>query len=689
MKRSVLLLNRAVAKLVSVLGLDRLSVLQRISGGMGIILLLLIILSIISWRTIRSVETQADYVSSSVSEALAVSQFATRVGETHSLVTQYALSENDGASRAAQRSLTQLQDETGLVAAAYASSDRKKNAAVDQLRSLADRYRNSVTATIDAINDRRTQAAELMRSATELSTTIAAIVETLAQDPNYSTVVNEAVRLMEAFDGSNVSATRFLASRDPADSGTAQTDVMAMHQVLDGLTTRGIDNPRVQRFLKAIANPFGRYTNALDGLIKTTDRFTGVEADRHATAASLIEATDQIQFTSAEVQLGRVGGMQLAVMSSRQQELLTSTTAIVTGVILALLIGRGIARPISQTTTVMRALAAGEIEIEIPHGDRRDEIGAMARAVQIFKENKILANRLANRGEAESQAKEQRTKAIEELNSRFEGVASALTSTLSSAAANLKESAETMFASVEQADQKSTSVKSAAQQATSNVQTVASATEELSMSIEEIGNRTIRSSSIATKAAADANRTNEAVEALVTDAQQIGKVVSLIRQIAHQTNLLALNASIEAARAGQAGRGFAVVAAEVKSLATQTSAATEEIETQVIRIQSVTGNVASAIQNIGATINEMNDIATGVASAVAQQRAATLEIAQNAQQASISALDVTRAISSVEQASATNKAEANQVLDAASQLSRQSDELRVQVDKFIAGVRTA
>src|SRR5580704_15587307 len=199
-RRFVLLLSRAVAKLVSVLGLDRLSVLQRISGGMGIILLLLIILSIISWRTIRSVETQADYVNSSVSEALAVSQFATRVGETRSLVTQYALSENDSALRAAQRSLAQLQDETSLVAAAYASPDRKKDATIDQLRGLADRYRNSVTATIDAINDRRTQAAELMRGATELSTTIAAIVETLAQDPNYSTVVNEAIRLMEAFD---------------------------------------------------------------------------------------------------------------------------------------------------------------------------------------------------------------------------------------------------------------------------------------------------------------------------------------------------------------------------------------------------------------------------------------------------------------------------------------------------------
>jgi methyl-accepting chemotaxis protein len=381
--------------------------------------------------------------------------------------------------------------------------------------------------------------------------------------------------------------------------------------------------------------------------------------------------------------------MQLTVTSARRLALITSALAIFVGTALALLIGRGIARPISQTTTIMRELAAGRTDIEIPHAARRDEIGAMAKAVQVFKENKILANELAGQRAAESRVKEERAKNLETLNSRFEAAASALTSTLSSAAANLKESAETMFASTEQTDQKSTSVKFAAQQATANVQIVASATEELLVSIDEIGDRAVRSSSIATKAAADANRTNEAVQALVTDAQQIGKVAGLIRQIAHQTNLLALNASIEAARAGQAGRGFAVVAGEVKSLATQTGTATEQIETQITNIQSVTGNVVAAIKEIVATISEMNVIATAVASAVAQQRAATREIAQNAQQASISALEVTHAITSVEQASGTTKIEANQVLDAAGQLSRQSDELRIQVDQFIAGVRAA
>jgi methyl-accepting chemotaxis protein len=688
-RQFVLLLDRVARKFLSSLGLDRLSVLQRVFSGMAIILLLLVAISIISWRTIRVVETQADYVSSSVTETSAIAQFVARVANTHYLVTQYALSENDGDLQAAQHSLAQLQDKTRLVAEAYTLAGVNQDSTLDQLRRLTQQYRDAVNATIEAISDRRANAAELVKSATELSTTVAAIGETLAHDPSNSGVLDDAIRLMEAFHSSNESATRFLASRNPADSDTTHVDIEAMRGVLGGLMARKIDNPRVQRFLRAMTEPFARYTSALEGLVSSTERFAKVAADRNAAAAALTEATDQIRFASAEAQLGTVGEMQLTVTAARRLGFLTSALAIFAGLVLAVLIGKGIARPITQTTAIMRELALGRTDIEIPHVGRRDEIGAMAVAVQAFRENKILADKLAEEREADARVKEERAKALETVNLRFDAATSALASALSSAAAKLKDSAESMFATTEQNRQTSVTVKSAAQYASENVQTVASATDELSVSIDEIGDRAVRSSSIATKAAADANRINEVVVALAADAQDINKVLVLIQQIAQQTNLLALNATIEAARAGQAGRGFAVVAGEVKSLAAQTGIATVEIGTQITKIQKMTGNVVAAIHDIVATIDEMNGIATEVASSVEQQRAATREIAQSAHEASINAQEVMRTIASVEDASVATKTEANQVLDAAGQLSRQSDDLHVQFNKFIAEFRAA
>lgn len=681
--------GRLVEKFVRRLGLDRLSVLQRISCGMGIILSLVISLSVVSRQTSGLVVTQADDVDSSVTQALAVAQFATRVGLTHAVVTQYALSENDTDRQAVLEGLTKLQNEIRLVAEAFTGSGETKEATVVKLRNLADRYHDSVVATANAVNDRRTYATELSTSATELGAAIAAVIDALAADPGNLNWAKASIRVMEAFYAANQSTTRFVSSRNPADSTAARADILVMYHSLDALATIDIDHSRGEEFLQAIVGQFERYTKALDGLIETTERFSLMAAEQRSAAAALIEMTDEVQFAGAEFQLGAVGAMQLVVMSFRHIELLTSIAAIVIGGIVSLLIGRGIARPINQTTGIMREVAAGRTDIEIPHITRRDEIGAMAQAVQKFKENKILANSLARQREIDREAKQRRSTAIEELNSQFEAAAVASTSMLSSAAANLKASAETMFATTEQTDHKSRTVKLAAEQANAHTQLVASATEELLASIEEISVRSIRSSTIAMKASEDANRTNEVVQALVGDAHDISNVTNLIRQIARQTNLLALNASIEAARAGDAGRGFAVVAGEVKSLATQTQNATEVIEVQIEKIQSATRNVVSSIHEIVLTIREMNEIANDVASAMEQQRAATREISRSALQASVGAMEVTQSIVAVEQASGTNKMEADQVLAAAGQLSNQSNELQVQVDKFIAGIRTA
>ena len=351
--------------LKSLFSLDRLSILQRVFGGICIILLLLVALSVNSWRTIAEVYDKAGYVDLSVTETAAVTQLAAQASETRAQVTQYALSENENDLRAANRSLEQLQDEIDTVASAYAWAASDGDT-VNKLRGLVDQYKKSVVATIDTINARRTNGTKLVESATELSTTVAAIVEALAHDTTASGALDDAIRLMEAFHSSDASATRFLASRDPADADTVRVDVKAMSRSLQALQRRNIDNPRVKRFLNAMTTPFQQYENAIDGLITTTERFARVAADRNAASATLIDAADQIRLKATEVQLGTVRGMMLSVASARRLGYMTSILAIVVGLGLAFVIGIGIARPIRQITAVMRKLADGTTDVAIP-----------------------------------------------------------------------------------------------------------------------------------------------------------------------------------------------------------------------------------------------------------------------------------------------------------------------------------
>ena len=354
------------------------------------------------------------------------------------------------------------------------------------------------------------------------------------------------------------------------------------------------------------------------------------------------------------------------------------------------MVTRRVINPITAMTTAMRRLADGDKSVEIDGTARNDEIGAMAKATLVFKENAIAIERMqAHEKETKRQAELAKRQALDAVAKDFETSVGGVVEIISSASTQMKSAAQSMSATANQTKQQSLTVASASDQASSNVQTAATAAEELSSSIADIGRLVAQASAIVSKAAEEGERTDQTVQGLAQTAQKIGEVVALINDIASQTNLLALNATIEAARAGEAGRGFAVVASEVKSLANQTAKATDDIRAQIVAVQAETETAVSAIRHICGTIVKVNDISTSIASSVEEQTAATREIARNMQQAASGTEDVSKTINDVSSAAGATGAAAAQVLSASSELAQQADVLRTQVNRFLTTVRAA
>ncbi|WP_421783719.1 CHASE3 domain-containing protein [Kiloniella litopenaei] len=369
--------------------------------------------------------------------------------------------------------------------------------------------------------------------------------------------------------------------------------------------------------------------------------------------------------------------------------ILATVVAILLGGGLGMLVGRGIAQPIKQMTGAMGRLAGGEKDVDVPGLDREDEVGEMASAVQVFKDNMIRTEELAREQEEIQRMRDERTNKISALTKDFDSGVSVLLESVGTAVFDMEGTAKSMSDIAQRTKERATVVSGAAQEASVNVQSVASATEELSYSIKEISQQVNQSSEITSKAVAEAGKTDQQIQGLANTADQIGDVVRLISDIAEQTNLLALNATIEAARAGEAGKGFAVVASEVKNLANQTAKATEQISAQIDAVQTDTKSAVTAIQSITTTINEINQIAAAIASAVEEQGAATSEISRNIELAANGAGEVTNNIESVSQAANDTGAASEQVSSATRELNTKADNLRGEVETFLNAIRSA
>jgi len=366
-----------------------------------------------------------------------------------------------------------------------------------------------------------------------------------------------------------------------------------------------------------------------------------------------------------------------------------SILAVVIGLVLASLIARALAKPITAMTEAMERLAEGDKTISVPALQRGDEIGEMAKAVEVFKQNAIAMDRMqAEQDAMKSRAEAERRADMMNLADGFESSVAGVVEHVGSAAHQMQSAAQGMAATAEQTSRQAHAVSDASDEAATNVETVAAAAEELSSSITEIARQVSESSRIAATAVDEARRTDQLVQSLAAATDRIGEVVSLITDIASQTNLLALNATIEAARAGEAGKGFAVVANEVKHLANQTAKATDEISGQIGEVQTATRQAVEAIRRIDGVIGQISEISSAIAAAVEEQGAATGEIARNVQQAANGTQQVSSNIGGVTDAAAATGRVAGEVLDAAGDLTQQATLLRQEVRKFIDKVRS-
>jgi methyl-accepting chemotaxis protein len=387
-----------------------------------------------------------------------------------------------------------------------------------------------------------------------------------------------------------------------------------------------------------------------------------------------------------------------STFQARQEISLATTAMLALGALMLvgsalfvwLYVGRNILRRIGALQQSMQLLANGDLETETYRSkNHNDEISVMANTLQVFRESMIEARAMSSEQDQDRVVKAERAARMEARIAEFEGTVRTALDNLAQSANSMQSTAQSMSNTADQSNALVNAVASAAEETSVNVQTVSSGTEQLSSSIEEISKQVVTSAAIAKKAVDEAGATDATVQSLADSASRISVVVDLIQTIASQTNLLALNATIEAARAGEAGRGFAVVASEVKSLASQTAKATEEIRTQIASMQSITTSAVGAIQGIGRIIGEIDNVTTTIAAAVEEQGAATREIARNIQHAAGGTSEVSSNIVGVSTASAEAGAAAGEVLGASDALRREADMLRGEIDAFLNNMRAA
>ncbi len=582
-------------------------------------------------------------------------------------------------------------------AAASSLSDPQ---AIEHIREIGGRLDRlaGFRAKADARTLQRQESGALLQP---IATRLADLIQRIAVLTNEVEIKNRLLALyaiMQVNDGERIEAGRV---ENALTGGTLRPELYEM--LLTGLSKQtafrkefaNFGSAPIQERLSAFsASAHGRTIEALRPTILAVNQ-GGKVSDQDV--PRLREALSARNALSSEAVNSTAADLTDATRALRDEALWRTIIYLcATALLFVIVIGvsrfvrTAVRRLLGELTEVMQKVANGQLAVEVTNRDRGDEIGAMAQTVEVFKQNAIAIQAMEReRGEQKDRSAVEKQATLNQLADSFEAEILRVINTVSTAAAQLQQNAKTMSSTASETDRQSKLVQDASEQAIGNVRTVADAAEELSKSIDEIGQQVSTATKVTSSAVTQVGSTTAMVEKLVSVVHRIGEIINLINAIASQTNLLALNATIEAARAGEAGRGFAVVASEVKSLAAQTAKATDEIASHIGAVQSGTNDVVSAIQAISNTIGEINNISATIAAAVTQQNATTAEIARNAEQAAGGSRNVSTNIGSVSRAAADTGRVANEMVQAAVELSQQAATLRRGADGFIARVRAA
>jgi methyl-accepting chemotaxis protein len=666
--------------------LKNISIGRKVGGGFGVVLVLLVAIAAIGFVAQNRIDSHFSEYRDLASQTSRTAQIQANLLDARVEVGNYIRTGSEDAIEKVTARASSAREAAETLKAE--TTDETIIEALDRIEEGLATYIDEFEYVVDEQKRRDRGIATLDETGEAMEKALTGLMQSADEDFAVEQAYRAALTLRSLLL-SQANINKYIIENSNAAYSRALIELgrfeTAMAELRDGLESE--ERKKVAAKVEELGQTYRQAFETLHGAILSRNASVSGTLDQVGPEISAAIEGMNLEVAARQEELG-----QAAVASIRNATLVSggiAALALLIGVLAATAIARGISRPVGAMTAAMNRLADKDLDVEIPAQDHGDEIGEMAKAMEVFKGNMQRTEEMAAVQERERLARIERAERIEKLNAAFDSGVSGILETLSTAAADLQSTARSMSTISEETNSQAASVAAAAEEAATNVQTVASAAEELSASISEIGRQMRHSSDMTNSASERAKSSQRAVENLAQSAEKIGTVVGLITDIAEQTNLLALNATIEAARAGDAGKGFAVVASEVKNLATQTGRATEEISSQIESVQSETRNAVAEIEQIVSTIEEINQIAVTITAAVEEQNAATSEIARNVQEASAGTQEVTENIASVSHAAGESGNAANRVLVATDQLSSESGRLRKLVGAFLSDVKAA